>query len=153
AHAVPVRGQPDGAFPGALQLQARRERRTRDVRAVRRVGLHAHRERLVMDWLQRRPLVAMLAAIGVALLLAIGVETGFGTQIRQPLPPPPSKAAAAPEAKLVPPVAAVVPEQAYPETTARPLFVPTRRPAPVELAGKSTIERGQYVLQGVIVAG
>ena len=106
-----------------------------------------------MDWLQRHPLVAVLAGLGALLLLAIGVETGFGTQLRHPPPPPPAKAAAAPEAKLIPPVAMVSPEQAYPETTARPLFVPTRRPAPVEVAGKSNFEKGQYVLQGVIVAG
>jgi len=107
----------------------------------------------VIDWLQRRPLVAILAGLAAVMLLAIGIETGFGTQLRQPLPPPPAKPAAAPEAKLLPPLAQVSPEQAYPETTTRPLFVPTRRAAPVEVAGKSSFEKGQYLLQGVIVVG
>ena len=106
-----------------------------------------------MDWLQRRPLVAILVGIAAVLFMAIGIETGFGTQLRHPLPPPPAKPAAAPEAKLLPPLAQVSPEQAYPETTARPLFVPTRRAAPVETASKATFEKGQYTLQGVIVVG
>ena len=106
-----------------------------------------------MDWLQRRPLVAVLVGLAAVLLMALGIETGFGTQLRHPLPPPPSKPAAAPEAKLLPPLAQVSPEQAYPETTARPLFVPTRRAAPVETASKGTFEKGQYTLQGVIVVG
>jgi len=106
-----------------------------------------------MDWLQRRPLVALLAGLAAVLFMAIGIETGFGTQLRHPLPPAPAKPAAAPEAKLLPPLAQVSPEQAYPETTSRPLFVPTRRAAPVETASKGTFERGQYTLQGVIVVG
>jgi hypothetical protein len=106
-----------------------------------------------MDVLQRRPLTAVLAGVAAVLLLAIGIETGFGTRLRNELPPEPTKAAAPPDAKLLPPLALVSPEQAYPETTARPLFVPTRRPAPVETVAKSSFERGQYVLQGVIVVG
>jgi hypothetical protein len=47
-----------------------------------------------------------------------------------------------------------VPEQAYAETAARPLFVPTRRPAPeVATAAAPAFQRGQFTLQGVIVAG
>jgi len=107
----------------------------------------------MMDVLQRRPLTAILAGVAAALLLAIGVETGFGTRLRHDPPAEPSKAAAPPDAKLLPPLALVSPEMAYPETTARPLFVPTRRPAPVENVAKSSFERGQYVLQGVIVVG
>ena len=41
-----------------------------------------------------------------------------------------TKTAAASEVKLLPPIAPVVPDQAYPETAARPIFTPTRRPAP-----------------------
>jgi hypothetical protein len=104
--------------------------------------------------LQRRPLMAALAALAVVLVVAIGFETGFGTQLRPAVPVGPSKKAAAPEAKLLPLVVAVAPEQAYPETAARPLFTPTRRPAPSDpSAGKPAFTRGQFVLQGVIVAG
>jgi len=107
----------------------------------------------VTDWLQRRPLVAILAGLAAILVIAIGIETGFGTRLRHPPPPPPAQPAAPPEAKLLPPLAQVAPEQAYPETAARPLFVPTRLAAPVETASKATFEKGQYTLQGVIVVG
>ena len=107
----------------------------------------------MIDVLQRRPLTAILAGVAAVLLIAIGIETGFGTRLRRDPPAEPTKSAAPPDAKLLPPLALVSPEQAYPETTARPLFVPTRRPAPVETVAKSSFERGQYVLQGVIVVG
>jgi hypothetical protein len=104
--------------------------------------------------MQRRPLLAVLAVAAVVLLLAIGLETGFGTRLRLAVPQEPSKKAAAPEAKILPPLVAVAPEQAYPETAARPLFTPTRRPAPADpAAGKIAFNRGQFVLQGVIVVG
>lgn len=108
----------------------------------------------MIAWLLRRPAFAALAGLAALLVLVIGVETGFGTRLRPELPTGPTKVAAATEAKLLPPPAAVVPDQAYPETTARPLFTPTRRPAPVEPnAGKPAFTRGQFVLQGVIVVG
>ena len=107
----------------------------------------------MIDVMQRRPLTAILVGLAAVLLLAIGIETGFGTRLRHEPPAEPTKPAAPPDAKLLPPLALVSPEQAYPETTARPLFVPTRRPAPVETVAKSSFERGQYVLQGVIVVG
>lgn len=108
----------------------------------------------MMSWIQRRPLIAALAVVLVALVVAIGFETGFGTQLRHAIPQEASRKAAAPEARLLPPVVAAAPEQAYPETTARPLFTPTRRPAPPEnVAAKPAFSRGQFVLQGVIVVG
>lgn len=107
----------------------------------------------MMAWLQRRPLSAALALLVMILLLFIGLETGFGSRLHTAEPGRASKAAA-PDAKLLPPVVAVAPEQAYPETGSRPLFVPTRRPAPVEVAaGKPAFVRGQFVLQGVIALG
>jgi len=108
----------------------------------------------MMAWIQRRPLVVSLAFALVVLVIAIGFETGFGTRLRHVIPQESSKKAAPPEAKLLPPVIAVAPEQAYPETTARPIFTPTRRPAPPDnTAGKPAFNRGQFVLQGVIVVG
>ena len=52
----------------------------------------------MMDVLQRRPLTALLAGVGALLLLAIGIETGFGTRLRQAPPPEPTKPAAPPDA-------------------------------------------------------
>ena len=107
-----------------------------------------------MRWLARRPFVAALAAVAALLAILIGFETGFGARLTQSAARDAPKPATPPEAKLLPPVVAQAPEQAFPEMAARPLFTPTRRPAPVEAAaGKPAFARGQYVLQGVIVVG
>jgi len=108
----------------------------------------------MMAWIQRRPLVAVLALAAIVLLVVIGLETGFGGNLRPAIPEGSAKKAAAPEAKLLPPMVAVSPEQAYAETAARPLWTPTRRPAPPDnTAARPAFTRGQFVLQGVIVVG
>ncbi len=106
----------------------------------------------MIAWLQRHPLMTSLAALAAVLLVVIGVETGFGSGLRIPIPATASKKASAFEAKLLPSLAASEAEQLYPETAARPLFTPTRRPAP-EAVAPSTFQPGQFVLQGVIVVG
>ena len=51
-------------------------------------------------------------------------------------------------------MAAIDAQDAYPEMVARPLFTPTRRPAPpAEAQPQAQFKRDQYVLQGVIIAG
>ena len=56
------------------------------------------------------------------------------------------------EAKLLPPFSLPQEAGAGPEMTARPLFVPTRRPAPPAAAvAASTMKRGQFVVTGVTV--
>jgi hypothetical protein len=107
----------------------------------------------MMAWMRGRPLLAALAAL--ALLLAIGVvlEGVFGTRATD-IGAASSKPAPSPDAKMLPPILAQAPEQAFPEMAARPLFTPTRRPAPPDpSSGKSSLVRGQFVLQGVIVVG
>src|SRR5215831_15146852 len=104
--------------------------------------------------LQRRPLVAVLAVAAAVLVIALGLETGFGTRLAPAIPAGVSKAAAPFEAKLLPALAATDPERSYPEMTARPLFVPLRRPAPpAEQVAQSNLKKGLYVLQGVTIAG
>ena len=107
----------------------------------------------MIGWLLRRPLLAALAGVATLLAVAIAIELASGTGSPAGAVGT-GKAAAAPDAKLLPPVVAQAPEQAYPEMAARPLFTPTRRPAPAEPSqGMATFARGQYILQGVIVAG
>lgn len=102
---------------------------------------------------QRRPLIVTLAVLAAALAGVIALEMALGAR-RSAVTPPAGKRAAAADAKLLPPVVAIAPEQAYPETTSRPLFLPTRRPAPEAVAVvKSSYVPGQFVLQGVTVAG
>jgi hypothetical protein len=108
----------------------------------------------MMDWLKRNPLLGVLAAICVLLAVVIAVEAGFGATLREAMRPASGKPALPTDAKLLPPLVATAEDQAYPETTARPLFTPTRRPAPVVAAAPpSTIQRGQFVLAGVIAVG
>lgn len=87
------------------------------------------------------------------LALAIGLQTGWGSDLRrQPLP----------EAPVVPaPVTtAVIPEfridggaEAMKATVERPLFNASRRPAPSAVAegAKPTLQRGQFLLTGTMV--
>jgi general secretion pathway protein N len=102
-------------------------------------------------WLQRNPLIAALGLLAVALIVVLAIEVRLGARSQ---PDVPAKRGAAAEAALLPPLPAVAPEQAYAETTTRPIFVPTRRPAPeLAVASAPTFQRGQFTLQGVIIAG
>ena len=106
------------------------------------------------ELLQRQPLAVILAAAAVVLLVVIGFETGFGAHLTPSIGSGVSRPAAPFQAKLMPPLAAAAPEQLYPEMATRPLFVPLRRPAPAaEQAAASTMKKGQFVLQGVTIAG
>jgi hypothetical protein len=104
--------------------------------------------------LQRQPLVALLAVVAAVLVIALGLETGFGARLSPAIPSGVSKPAAPFEAKLLPALAVTDPERNYPEMTARPLFVPLRRPAPpAEQVAQSNLKRGLYMLQGVTILG
>jgi len=86
--------------------------------------------------------------------VVIGFETGFGARLAPSIASGVSRPAAPFQAKLMPALAAVDPDQLYPEMAARPLFVPLRRPAPAaEQAAASNMKKGQFVLQGVTIAG
>lgn len=108
-----------------------------------------------MNFLRLHPFLSAAALIAVALLVVIGFETGFGTRLR-PAPPPVSGGTSPTvDARVLPTLAATVPEQTYPESVARPLFVPSRRPAPPApaAAAASTMPKGTLTLQGVTIAG
>jgi general secretion pathway protein N len=106
------------------------------------------------SWLQGNPIVGVLAALAILLAVVIGAEGEFGASVGSVVRPGAAKRAVATDAKLLPPLIAIAPEQAYPETVARPLFTPTRRPAPeAPVVAQPTFQRGQFVLQGVIVVG
>ena len=105
--------------------------------------------------MQRRPLIAALGLVGAVLAALIALESGVGAHLgmAKTTAVPPQRAVLH-EANLLPPVGPVVAEEAYAQVTERPLFTPTRRPAPPEAVGtKPAFNRGQFVLQGVIVVG
>ena len=104
----------------------------------------------MIDLLRRNPLIAALG-VACAVLAAIVVfelvmaGTGPGSAA--------ARKSAAAEAKLLPPISAAAPDQVYPETVNRPLWIPTRRPAPAPVVAAASFAPGQFILQGVIVAG
>lgn len=105
-----------------------------------------------MDWLRRNPLLAVLAVVAAVLAGLVALEVARG--VRPAIDARPARPAAPAEARLMPPMVVANAEQAYPELTARPLWVPTRRPAPqVAAAPGETFKRDQFVLQGVTIAG
>jgi hypothetical protein len=103
-----------------------------------------------MDLLRRNPLMAVLGLLCIVLAVAVIAELatpGSSTHAAA------AKKVAPAEAKLLPPVAFSSVEQLYPETAARPLWIPTRRPAPTVVAAPASFQRGQFVLQGITIAG
>ncbi len=102
--------------------------------------------------LQRYPLVVALTGVALLLLVVVGLETGFGRSGRGAVAVPDARQSRPEQVKLLPTLAAAEPDRAYPETVARPLWIPTRRPAP-QAPTQPAVKSGQYVLQGVIVVG
>ncbi|HEX4782421.1 MAG TPA: hypothetical protein VH301_16805 [Usitatibacter sp.] len=106
----------------------------------------------MMDWVRRNPIAAILAVLVAVLGAWVAAEATLGSQ--SAVPSAAGRHPAPAEAKLLPPVVATAADQAYPETVARPLFIPTRRPAPeAPNAGRTAFQKGQFVLQGVIAVG
>ena len=101
--------------------------------------------------LRRYPFLLVLAALAVALAAIVAWEVTAHVGSGAPLGSRAVRRAAPFEAKLMPPPQIVQAEQQYPEFAARPLWTPTRRPAPAA-AAPSTYTPGQFVLQGVIIA-
>jgi general secretion pathway protein N len=104
--------------------------------------------------LKRFPVISALAAVAVVLLAIVLLEIASGSVAQRQLANAPVQRTAAVEAKLLPAIIAVSAEEAYPESGARPLFTPTRRPAPPgAVAATSSMPKGLFVLSGVTIAG
>ena len=104
-----------------------------------------------MPFVQRHPMLAALAVVASLLAGVIALELALGSTTAR-IPAASNRAAPA-ESKLLPPIVATAAEQAYPETAARPLFTPTRRPAPEAPAQQGAMVKGQFILQGVTIHG
>jgi len=104
----------------------------------------------VSDALRRNPLVAALGVLCALLAAVVALEL-FSEG--RPVGSGPARKAAVAQADLLPPLSAVAPEQLYPEAVNRPLWIPTRRPAPPAAAAPASFARGQFILQGVTIAG
>jgi hypothetical protein len=112
---------------------------------------------MIKEWLRGAFFVPSLLGAGiVGLLLVIGFETDWGNNTRPHTAPEKMAAARVADAGLLPAVTPSDIEQAYPESAARPLFLPARRPVPaappVQQQAVSTMIKGQFLLQGTSVA-
>ena len=102
--------------------------------------------------------VATWAIVNMVLCVVIGQETGWGRHIHKA--PPVAKVLAPDEVKLELLTEYNLPamDKQYPQTLERPLFVPTRRPAPPippppppPPPPKPTMKKGQFQLMGVMI--
>jgi general secretion pathway protein N len=102
------------------------------------------------NFFRQNPLAFLLSVVAAVLLaIIIGeVAVGFWPRSHDEAKKHPAVA----DVKMLPPVASVVADAAYPESASRPLFTPTRRPAPAA-AVAGNMQRGQFLLTGVIAAG
>jgi general secretion pathway protein N len=104
---------------------------------------------------KRYPLTSALCVVAALLLAVLAAELGAGAALRERLAGLGSSKPAVVQTRLLPPVAVVNPDVEYPETAARPLFTPTRRPAPpaTQAAAAPAMNKGQFTLTGVTIVG
>jgi hypothetical protein len=109
----------------------------------------------MMDMLRRYPLISALTIVAVVLAAVLAVELASGAALRERMAAAAAPRAAVVQTKLLPTIAAVNPDQEYAETGNRPLFTPTRRPAPAQVTPTtaSAMNKGQFILTGVTIAG
>ena len=90
-----------------------------------------------------------------ALVTLVAFETDLGRGLRLQAPPAAPVAAKPVGVSLLPEYTIDGGIASHSETVNRPLFVPTRRPAPVPVVevAKPRMQRGQYALTGTTVAG
>ena len=109
----------------------------------------------MMEQLRRYPVISALAVLAAILFAVLAAEYGAGAKLGERVATRGAPAAAPVQAKLLPSLAAVNPDQEYAEMGARPLFTPTRRPAPPATApaAASAMAKGQFTLTGVTIVG
>ena len=92
----------------------------------------------------------------IALVAVIGWETNWGESLYTPPEVSPAPPARALSPSLLPEYKATVEPEAYAEVVDRPLFSPSRRPAPpppIPEPPKPVMQTGQYTLTGTVQVG
>jgi len=99
-------------------------------------------------------MVLAWSAIYLTLAAIIGMEIGWGQRINLTLPIPRLKPAQSVDHPLQPEFVLTPIAQGFADTTARPVFSPTRRPPPPPPPPeppKPMMQKGQFVLLGVLI--
>lgn len=95
------------------------------------------------------------ALVNALLALAIGSELGWGENLHQPMPVPVVHPSAPVEIALLPDFRLPAREKTYAATLERPLFVPSRSPAPPvpppPPPPPPTMQKGQFQLLGTTI--
>ena len=102
---------------------------------------------------QRHGLALLIGALVLGLLAVIGVETQWGSSLRQPSGLMTGQAAAkGGDTSLLPAFGLPAIDAGFKETLDRPLFVPSRRPVPVVIgASQPVMKKGQFRLAGTVI--
>ncbi len=107
---------------------------------------------MIKDLLRGPYLIAKLLAAGIVIaFVAIGLETDWGRARHSVAEGKRMAPAQLADAGILPAFSLGPIDQVSPQSGERPLFVPTRRPAPVVAAQASARPRGQYLLQGTSI--
>ena len=102
--------------------------------------------------LQRHGLTAVIGALVIGLLAAIGYETGWGSGLRPAPALARSEAAKTADTSLLPTFGLPAIDVAFKETVERPLFLPTRRPVPVATGSTApAMVKGRFRLAGTVL--
>ena len=102
--------------------------------------------------LQRHGLTAVIGALVIGLLAAIGYETGWGSGLRPTPALARSEAAKTADTSLLPTFGLPAIDVAFKETVERPLFLPTRRPVPVATGSTApAMVKGRFRLAGTVL--
>jgi general secretion pathway protein N len=99
----------------------------------------------------RHAIAVLLSAALLIVAAIIGLETDWGQTWRGSGMPTAATQPPALEAKVLPSFTLTPLATGYKETIERPLFVPTRRPAPAGNSGAMAMKKGQFRLAGTTV--
>jgi hypothetical protein len=103
-------------------------------------------------WWQQYGLTALLSIAACAGLVTVGVETGWGRNLRSVGAPERGSAVATELTPTLPAFKLGELDAAFKESGERPLFTPTRRPpVPALTAATPHMKRGQFKLAGTVV--
>ena len=101
--------------------------------------------------LPRYAITAALVLLLAAVAAAIGWETGWGRLLHGVTPSPAGRMATL-DSKILPAFGLAPLDANYQEMVERPLFIPTRRPAPGSAATQTAMKKGQFKLAGTTVS-
>ena len=101
---------------------------------------------------EQHGIALLIGVLVLGLLGVIGVETQWGSSLRQPFVLTTGQAARSGDTLLLPAFGLPAIDAGFKETLDRPLFVPSRRPMPLaSVTAQPTMRKGQFRLAGTVM--